>query len=274
MKRKALLTMIVVIILVASVLTGYYLGFFGNPRHEVIVSSVTAPNLANQGDSVSISIVALNNGTETETFGINVTDDGTFVQNQNVTSLAAGNTTTLTFTWNTAGDAAGNHTITSTVVPAAGQTNLKNNSMSTTVQLLAPSLVYDFYYAILNQNGSFLNWNISVPGQVSNNWTLADSVMIQPPDGSLFRQFKAISSKVSIALEWEQGASLTVNRTLDGAYNTSTYPYTTSSQRLQHTDSVTFDVDNGTTFIVQLGTTEGLVGFLFRVRLWNAAETP
>jgi hypothetical protein len=89
--------------------------------------------------------VVLNNGTVTETFDTNATYDGTLIGTQTVTSLAAGNTQTLTFNWNTAGVAAGNYTITATVRPPAGQTDLSNISKTATVQVLLPSQnPYDF----------------------------------------------------------------------------------------------------------------------------------
>jgi len=110
--------------------------------HDIAISSVTpANNHVTQGNSLSIGVVALNNGTVTETFDVNVTYDGTLIGKQTVTSLAAGNTQPLTFNWNTAGVAVGNYTITATAVPVAGETDLTNNAKtSATVQVLAPGL--------------------------------------------------------------------------------------------------------------------------------------
>jgi hypothetical protein len=109
-------------------------------RHDVAVSSVTpASSQVNQGQTLSIQVVVLNNGTVTETFDANATYDGTLIGTQTVTSLAAGNTQTLTFNWNTAGVAPGTYTITATAVPAAGETDLSNNAKTATVQVIVPS---------------------------------------------------------------------------------------------------------------------------------------
>jgi len=109
------------------------------PRHEVVVSSVTpASDHVTQGNPLSIEVVALNNGTVTETFNVNATYDGTLIGTQTVTSLAAGNTQTLTFSWNTTSVAAGNYTITATATPVTGQTDLSNISKNAEVQVLPP----------------------------------------------------------------------------------------------------------------------------------------
>ena len=130
-------------------LTTYAFSGGGPPpptRHDVVVSSLTpASDHVNQGQTLSIQVVVLNNGTVTETFDANATYDGTLIGTQTVTSLGAGNTQTLTFNWNTAGVAAGNYTITAMVTPPAGQTDLSNISKTATVQVLLPSQnPYDF----------------------------------------------------------------------------------------------------------------------------------
>lgn len=110
-------------------------------RHDVAVNSV-APSSGHviQNDSLSIAVVALNNGTVTETFDVNVTYDGTLIGKQTVTSLAAGSTRTLNFSWNTTGVAAGDYTITATAVPVAEETDLSNNAKNATVQVLVSAV--------------------------------------------------------------------------------------------------------------------------------------
>jgi hypothetical protein len=116
-------------------------------RHDVAINSVTpASGQVNQGSSLSIQVVALNNGTVTvtETFDVNATYDGTLIGQQTVTSLAAGGTQTLTFSWNTAGVAAGTYTITATAVPVAGEIDLSNNAKTAQVEVVtAPTGHYD-----------------------------------------------------------------------------------------------------------------------------------
>jgi hypothetical protein len=108
-------------------------------RHDVVVSSLTpASDHVNQGQTLSIQVVVLNNGTVTETFDANATYDGTLIGTQTVSSLAASNTQTLTFNWNTTGLATGNYTITATATPPLGQTDLSNISKTARVQVLPP----------------------------------------------------------------------------------------------------------------------------------------
>lgn len=111
-------------------------------RHQVVVSSVS-PSSANvtQGFSVSLSVLVLNNGTATETsVAVNATANGILIGQQTVPSLGAGNTTTLTFIWNTVGVSIGDYTVTATVTPVANQTDLVGISQSVTIHVLAMSV--------------------------------------------------------------------------------------------------------------------------------------
>jgi hypothetical protein len=108
-------------------------------RHDLAVIDVTAsPNPANQGNVVSISVLVLNNGTVPETsFDVNVTCDGTLIGKQTVASLAPGSSQILSFSWDTSGIAAAYYTIKAAAAQVAGETDLSNNVMATTVQIEA-----------------------------------------------------------------------------------------------------------------------------------------
>ena len=145
-------------------------------RHDVAVSSVTpASNQVNQGQTLSIQVVVLNNGTVTETFDANATYDGTLIGTQTATSLAADNTQTLTFNWNTAGVAPGTYTITATAVPVAGETDLSNNAKTATVQVIVPR--HDVAVSSVTPASNQVNQGqtLSIQVVVLNNGTVTET---------------------------------------------------------------------------------------------------
>jgi len=78
---------------------------------QLVINSVTPSQTSvTAGDSVSIDAVVTNNGTTTETFNVTAYYNTTAIETKTVTSLPAGNSTTLTFTWDTTGVDAGNYT--------------------------------------------------------------------------------------------------------------------------------------------------------------------
>jgi hypothetical protein len=76
-----------------------------------IISVTPSPTSVTVGSNVTITVVVKNNGTATGTFPVTAYYNTTAIGTQTVTNLLAGHNTTLTFTWDTAGVAAGNYTI-------------------------------------------------------------------------------------------------------------------------------------------------------------------
>ena len=96
--------------------------------HDVAVTSVTAsPTTITVGESVAITVVVENKGTEAETFDVAAYYDDTVIGTQTVTSLAPGASETLTFTWDTAEAGPGTYTIKAEASILAGETDLANN---------------------------------------------------------------------------------------------------------------------------------------------------
>jgi hypothetical protein len=273
MRREVIIAIAIVAILIASVLAGYYLKSGPSPiRHDVILSGLTLSSEdVNQGDSLLIEVVVSNNGTVTETFNVSATYDGVLIGEQNVTSLMAGKNQTLTFNWDTSNVGGGNHNVTATVTPVLGQTDLNNTSKSANVQVIAPSLVYDF-------NGttgvSLLNWNAF--GHVTTNET--DAVSIYWPS-SISREFTAASSSVSISLDWSENLVMVVSRQLNDVYSNLTYPYVEISNSTYdnvsesvYTNAISFNVDEGSTFTVQFNASPYQTAFILRASLWASDE--
>lgn len=117
-------------------------GFFSNvvtppTTHDVAITNLSfSNNNPVQGDSVVMTVIAQNNGTVTEsTFDVKVSNGTTLIGTQTVANLAAGDTKTLTFNWNTSGAPTGPNTITANATSVAGETNLSNNIRTGTVSV-------------------------------------------------------------------------------------------------------------------------------------------
>jgi hypothetical protein len=92
--------------------------------HDVAVTSLTPyRTIQSQGYGDSISVTVANQGSYIETFNVTADANTTAIATQTVT-LTSGSFVTITLTWNTAGLAYGNYTISANVALAPGETNL------------------------------------------------------------------------------------------------------------------------------------------------------
>jgi hypothetical protein len=71
-------------------------------------------------------------GTVSETFDVTLRDGASTIGSGSL-SLAAGASTTVNFSWNTAGVATGAHTLTATAGPVSGETDTADNSRTASV---------------------------------------------------------------------------------------------------------------------------------------------
>ena len=85
------------------------------PLTDVAVFSVSAPASVVQGDIVSVTVAVQNAGNQdvAVSFDVNLTDetDTVLIATQTVTSLAAGASIDLVYSWNTSGVSLGDHTL-------------------------------------------------------------------------------------------------------------------------------------------------------------------
>jgi hypothetical protein len=107
--------------------------------HDVAVTSVTpASSWAYQGWLLNINVVAKNLGNTSETFNVTTYYNTSVVGTILVVNLPSGGQTTLVFTWNTIGVAAGNYTISARASVVPYETNISNNvCINGIVKLLA-----------------------------------------------------------------------------------------------------------------------------------------
>jgi hypothetical protein len=116
-------------------------GFFTNlptPSHDVAVTGLTlSSDHPKQGTSVSIGVTVLNNGSVTETFDVKLYYDSNLIATQTVT-LAAGDSSILTFTWDTTSVPLGSYTIKAEATPVPGETLIDNNVKTAPIMVISP----------------------------------------------------------------------------------------------------------------------------------------
>jgi hypothetical protein len=84
--------------------------------------------IVGQGYTMNINVTVANQGDYTETFNITIYANTTAIQTIQAT-LANKVSTTITFTWNTAGFVKGNYTLWAYAWPVRGETNFEDNTL-------------------------------------------------------------------------------------------------------------------------------------------------
>jgi outer membrane protein assembly factor BamB len=98
------------------------------PIHGVAVTDVTpSKTVVGQGYNTSIDVTAANQGDYTETFNVTAYANATTIETKEIT-LTIGNSTILTFTWNTTDFTKGNYTISAYAEPVPGETDTADNN--------------------------------------------------------------------------------------------------------------------------------------------------
>jgi len=100
-----------------------------------IIEIIPSKTVIGQGYNLNITVTILNYGAYTESFDVSVFYDDTVItlpdgKNHTTTTLPSGDSTTLTFTWNTTGVAKGNHTITAEATQLPGETDTLDNTLT------------------------------------------------------------------------------------------------------------------------------------------------
>jgi serine protease len=115
------------------------LAYAAEPVHDVAVIALDAPLDAFEGDLVSVSVTVANQGSDPETTTVSLTDttDGELIDSQ-VVSLNAGNSTVLSFGWDTTGASISAHTLEAQAGAVADETDTADNTMTRMVTLNQP----------------------------------------------------------------------------------------------------------------------------------------
>ena len=116
-------------------------GWFQNVAtvtRDVAVTSVTCPTPVLAGELVDITVIVENQGMVNEDFDVTCYNGTDAIDTKTVTNLLPGATTSLTFTWNTAGVAEGTYTLSATASTVPGETDTTDNTLTSPVAVTEP----------------------------------------------------------------------------------------------------------------------------------------
>jgi len=99
------------------------------PTHDIAVIDVTpSKSVVGQGFTLNINVTAANQGNYTENFNVTVYANTTVIQTKTNITLTSGNFITVTLTWDTAGFAKGNYTLTANASILEGEAGTGDNT--------------------------------------------------------------------------------------------------------------------------------------------------
>ena len=183
------------------------LDYFSEPVHDVAVESISAPSIAETDTDVSLDVTVVNQGGYSESFTVNLTDktDNETLPSQTVADLLAGDTTTLTFVWNS-GTTTGNHTLEAEAVLEEDSEPADNIQQHI---ILVSEPVHDLAVISIDVDETVtINDEVPVTVGVENQGTFTENsvVALYADDGTNERQ---IGEDESVNLE--AGESTTLN---------------------------------------------------------------
>jgi len=119
--------------------------------HDIAVTNVTPSKTeAAAGETVSITVVVLNKGSETETFDVTAYYGTNEIDTKNVADLSHGEEETLTFDWATSGVAEGEYHVKAYAHPVDGETSVEDNEfLDGTVTITVSGGEFPIMYAII-----------------------------------------------------------------------------------------------------------------------------
>jgi subtilase family serine protease len=100
-------------------------------KHDITLTQVLPlKSIVCQSQRIRTNVTIENRGLFSETFNITFYADATLVQTLTVHNLPGGNSTIITFAWNTTGFAYGNYTLSAYAWPVPGETNIADNNFT------------------------------------------------------------------------------------------------------------------------------------------------
>lgn len=110
--------------------------------HDIAVTNVRpATQQVYEGEKVDIYVTVANLGNYTETFNVTLYIDEVFVDIQTVQNLLYGASRELVFSWDARGKANKTYTINAVATIVAGETNIANNNMTSTITVYSRELL-------------------------------------------------------------------------------------------------------------------------------------
>jgi len=107
--------------------TDGYFEFLAVPHDVAVINVVPSATTAYVGQSLNITVTAMNEGTSIETFNVTAYYNTTLIVTQAITNLASGASATVNFIWDTTGVAKGSYTISGNASEVTGETDTADN---------------------------------------------------------------------------------------------------------------------------------------------------
>jgi len=121
--------------------------------HDIAVTSIVAPSPVVEGDLVSVDVSVMNKGTYEESFNVTLTDTtGAEVIGSESVALAAGESTIVTFIWNTIGATPGDYDLNAKADVVSGETDTADNSMTGTVAVVEEAPANSMHVASIDMS--------------------------------------------------------------------------------------------------------------------------
>ncbi len=124
---------------ISAAVTGSY-GYFNFAQDLAITGIGISPTVCLPGTIVNINVAVVNQGTSAETFNTTVFAGAVIIGFNFNYTLSSNSSTTIPFSWNTAGLGFGDYTISASVSIVPGEVNTVNNNM---IASNAVTLLYD-----------------------------------------------------------------------------------------------------------------------------------
>jgi serine protease len=181
------------------------LGYSTASTHDVAVTALDAPQSVLKGDIVTVLVTVANQGSFAETCTVTLS----VVIGSESRPLNPGETATVEFTWDTAGSSIGDNILTAEAEVNPEDTNLNNNSMTTTVTVMEPS--HDVAVTAIDAPSSTtIGTPVSIDVTVTNEGTFSETTAVSltdttvgvPPVGSSSVTLSAGSTQV-ISFDWD-----------------------------------------------------------------------
>ena len=222
--------------------------------HDIGIKSVsTSETIVRQGDNVNITVEITNCGEQTEVFNVTIKANLIPLLTQALT-LAARNSTTVTFTWNTTGVAKGNYTISALADTVLGEIDTSDN------------LFVDGWIFVLSSGHDVAILNMTSRPVVGAGYTLP--IKVTPMNVGNYMETFNVTVCVNAIAVGSQNVTLTsgASTIITFIWNTTGFAkgnYTMSalaSQVLGETDLTDNNRTNGWVLIAKAGDLGGSVG--------------
>jgi len=196
-------------------------GYFANIEvvHDVAVTNVTvSPTTALDGQIVSINVTVQNQGVKSETFDVSTYYDSNLIQTKTVSNLAGGNaSTTVQYSWNTAGVAPGTYTIKAVASPLPGETDKADNTYTDGTVTVAYTHNVAVISVVPSKTSIYLNESITITVVAKNKGTTTETFTVTAYNGTAAIETKTVSSLAAGANQTLLYTWNTTN-TLEGSY--------------------------------------------------------